>query len=281
MISKNNKTFLIYCVIESLNLKDTKNMEQLKVLQRKVPVLAEAILTATLHDGTIRKEICEIIPHIIRLVNLPYKKYRIPDKKVYQKPSGEKFELFPCFQRIRVRPLYDADKQGKASEEEFCRKETHSHNSLTPGLFTIFCEHQVCLGFSLMQQVESPRTPFDILLERFPQEILDNLTMVYDNCCKFQNYALRREPKRFSRTKCFVDRLHYRSNHVGCSNGYSLDIYKSNTRLNKLNSQMNEQANADLRRLSTQVTYMTPHNVIQHVAIFLALRNMKKKALCI
>ena len=146
-------------------------------------------------------------------------------------------------------------------------------NRYVPGLFTMFCEHGVCLGFQLMRSAESPQTAFDILVRRFrttPRVI------VYDNACKLHVYALKREPRRFQNTRFLVDRLHYRRGHVGCSLGYSMDSYASDEYVSSINSQANEQANASLRRLATQLTYMAPDNVKKHTAVFLALRNMDK-----
>ena len=73
-----------------------------------------------------------------------------------------------------------------------------------------------------------------------------------------------------------VDRLHFKG-HVGCSLGYSMDVYKEDHHVASINSQANEQANACLRRLSTQIAYMLPENVMVHTATFLAIRNRDKK----
>jgi hypothetical protein len=81
---------------------------------------------------------------------------------------------------------------------------------------------------------------------------------------------------RFQNTRFLVDRLHYRKGHVGCSTGYSMDAYTADSKIVQINSQANEQANASLRRLATQLTYMSPANVITHTSVFLALRNMDK-----
>ena len=56
-----------------------------------------------------------------------------------------------------------------------------------------------------------------------------------------------------------------------------MDSYKADPEIACINSQANEQANASLRRLQTQLTYMHIENVIQHTAVFLAIRNMDKK----
>ena len=124
-----------------------------------------------------------------------------------------------------------------------------------------------------MDSVESPRTAFDIMTRRF-----NNVPklVIYDNACKLHLYCLKREPKRFQNTRFLVDRLHYRKGHVGCSLGYSMDSYSADNYIANINSQANEQANASLRRLATQLAYMPPDNVIKHTAIFLSLRNLDK-----
>ena len=142
------------------------------------------------------------------------------------------------------------------------------------GLFTIFCKHSVCLGFQLMPAVESPRTPFDILVRRFGH--IPSI-IIYDNACKLHLFSLKREPVRFKDTQFLVDRLHYRKGHVGCSLGYCMDTYRDSHEINNINSQANEQANSSLRRLATQLAYMLPENVITHTATFLAIRNKDKK----
>lgn len=44
-----------------------------------------------------------------------------------------------------------------------------------------------------------------------------------------------------------------------------------------LNTQINEQANSDLRNLSMQISYMKPVNVMLHLRIFLAERKRRMK----
>ena len=157
----------------------------------------------------------------------------------------------------------------------YCRKVSSGHPVFSPGIFTIFCRHRVCLGFSLMSHSESPKTPFDIFLRRFAP-YLPQLRIFYDNACNLHQYILNREPSRFSETIFLVDRLHYQD-HTSCSEGYSTNSYNCDTSIRHMNTQLNEQANAELRHLSTQIAYMRPENVMVHVKTFLAERNRKVK----
>jgi len=68
---------------------------------------------------------------------------------------------------------------------------------LTPGIFTLFCSHGVCYGFQILEQHESPRHPFKLLLTRFhsmPKYV------VYDNSCKLHQYIINYEPVMFQNT---------------------------------------------------------------------------------
>ena len=72
----------------------------------------------------------------------------------------------------------------------------------------------------------------------------------------------------------FVDRFHWRG-HIGCSKGYCLDSYKSLNSV-RINSQVNEQANAGLQRIKGQLAYMKPENFVFTLSVFLAISNMDK-----
>ena len=56
-----------------------------------------------------------------------------------------------------------------------------------------------------------------------------------------------------------------------------MDTYKADKNVATVNSQANEQANAYLRRLGTQLTYMSVPNVMKHTSVFLAIHNMDKQ----
>ena len=60
---------------------------------------------------------------------------------------------------------------------------------------------------------------------------------------------------------------------MGCSSGYNLDLYS----VHKFtNSQMNEQANAGLQHIKSQLAYMTFDNFVFHLCLFLN-RDVQRK----
>ena len=65
----------------------------------------------------------------------------------------------PAHILCRALPNFAADK-GKSSQGKSCNKFYKNHPGLTPGMFTLFCPHRRCIGFSLMADQEGPSTAF-------------------------------------------------------------------------------------------------------------------------
>ena len=149
----------------------------------------------------------------------------------------------PC----RGRANYAAD-SGRANTNN-CKKTTGRSNTLSPGWFTLFCQHGFAHGFRLMDTPESPKTAFDFLmcyLRKMPRIV------IYDNACNLHNYVLRREPRRFKHTRFLIDRLHAPGHR--CSLGYGMDTSKADDVVLNINS-------------------MSSDIAIQHRRVFLGLRN--------
>jgi hypothetical protein len=225
-------------------------------------------------DGCLANEAGNVIEFILFDILSLFEKCTVPNGERYGPPISSPYEFFPSFPKQLGKSCYSIDATAK-KDEHLCRKLSNSHPVLSPGIFTVFCRHRVCLGFSLMTASESPKTPFELFLTRFTN-YLPQIRIIYDNCCNLHRYALNREPARFSETIFLVDRLHFQD-HSACSLGYSTSTYNCDPSIKSLNTQINEQANADLRNLSKQVSYMKPENVMLHLKIFLAERNRRMK----
>ena len=154
--------------------------------------------------------------------------------------------FFPAFPLTRSLPHFKADKQ-RQTDGPACPKYARVHPLLTPGAFTCFCAHGLCLGFSLMASQEGPRTPFELIYTRFKKgmmlismtrymvaqvsvshtglaavkavSFLQDISLmcmllaapsmvVYDNACNLQRYVLKRTPHYFRHTAFRIDRLH-------------------------------------------------------------------------
>ncbi|MGH0164535.1 UNVERIFIED_CONTAM: hypothetical protein FKN15_047530 [Acipenser sinensis] len=80
--------------------------------------------------------------------------------------------FFPLLPLIRDRGNYKADGERKLEEStQFCRKPTVRHPALIPGIFTLFCVHGVCYGYSVMESAESVNIPFTIMRRRLMEGI--------------------------------------------------------------------------------------------------------------
>ena len=241
----------------------------LDLLKMTAPMLVDILTAEDVNGHSLALLVDDLLKHVEAPFHLPQ-----PEDASYAAASeaNKLLEFFPNRPLLRGAANYKAD-GSKSALVTGCRKDTMHHNTLTPGLFTLFCPHGVCLGFQIMENAESPKTAFDILVRRFDK--MPKL-IIYDNACKLHLYCLKREPMRFRNSRFMVDRLHFRKGHIGCSLGYSMDSYQSDHYVAGINSQANEQANASLRRLATQLTYMPPSNVIKHTSVFLAIRNIDK-----
>ena len=95
-----------------------------------------------------------------------------------------------------------------AEAELFCLKEekrSYSTQKHTAGLFVASCLHAVCYGFHHIVQPEGRKDLLKVLYERFSQEVLDQLHVLYDFNCQAGEYLLNRVPHMFSKTRLFID----------------------------------------------------------------------------
>ena len=214
-------------VQNSINILDTSSHRELSALQAHAPLIADFVCKCPKSPlGKLPQDVCDIVAHIIEKVQQTYA-HPLPQSRCYPSVTSDcdKWSFFPSLPIVRGRGTYAADHSNapQSITEDACRKASYGHPTLTPGIFTVYCPHGVCYGFQAMRSCESPWYPFDIFTFRFhaPPRII-----IYDNACKLHIYCLNREPARYSNTRFFVGRFHWRG-HVGCSKGYCMDSYKT------------------------------------------------------
>ena len=256
----------------TIDLTDSDRRCELEVLHCHAPIMAEFLANVT-KKGHLRIA-SRLIADIISCISRPFENSPVHSEDDYPPPTDSHFAFFPSLPKFHDDATYSANREGdcKKDEKMDCRKESYGHPTLSPGIFTIFCEHGVCYGFELMTSHESPRHPFSIFKTRFKTAAK---CIIYDNACQLHKYCLNREPHFFRGTVFYVDRFHWKC-HIGCSSGYCLDKYRTNFDIAGINSQINEQANAGLKKLQAQLSYMSPSNFIFHVKLFLAIKNKDK-----
>ena len=85
-------------------------------------------------------------------------------------------------------PKFQVD-VSRRCKTSICHKKKKGHHSLSPGILTTYCPHGISYGFEVLQDVESPKIPFEMMMSRFlepPRYI------IYDNACNLHEYVLNR-----------------------------------------------------------------------------------------
>jgi hypothetical protein len=72
------------------------------------------------------------------------------------------------FRRPLRRYAADAESKKANAEESPCYREGQSGRQLLPGLLTVFCEHEVCHGYTVLTEPESERHVFQLTYCRMP-----------------------------------------------------------------------------------------------------------------
>ena len=125
-----------------------------------------------------------------------------------------------------------------------------------------------------MKNGESPALFAKTLFKRMPKRVkAERRVFVYDNCCNFHKFTLRRYPWRSRRWTFVIDRHHYK-NHKLCSSAYNMDSYKW---LDGVNSQVCEQRNNQLRKMAKSLAHMTFKNYLRNLTLFFSYTNLKIK----
>ncbi|KAI8516330.1 hypothetical protein Bbelb_049110 [Branchiostoma belcheri] len=271
-------------VANRLAIFDSVNAAHLQKLRSDAPILADFLYEVYKAEGNrIPEDVSALVNDIMERVSLPFKNRH--NNTVYPPPEEEDtfggYSFFPTLPLVRGQATYAKDAQRRTrprrcrDPSQRCNKMYGGHPSLSPGIFTLYCQHGVCYGFTILKSHESPRHPFEILIGRFNRA---PRVIVYDNACRLHQYCLNREPAFFMNTLFCVDRLHW-INHTGCSDGYCMDSYGQHGTIDvqQINSQINEQANAGLKRIKAQLAYMTQSKFLFNAALFLAFKNIDKQ----
>ena len=86
-------------------------------------------------------------------------------------------------------PLYEHDDHDTNGH---CRKTFSSHQTLSPGMIMMNCQHQICYGFQILRQRESTIGILNLLLTHFK---IQPRIIIYDNACNLQKTCVIRYVK--------------------------------------------------------------------------------------
>lgn len=173
--------------------------------------------------------------------------------------------------QLRHRPAFDIDKKGseETGTKAGCRKRFNGGGGKTGGIFTVFCEHGVCLAAMMMPNAEGRNELFSWMvkyLEKPPDVV------VYDYACALHEYCINRMPNFFKDTIFLVDRLHW-FNHKSCCSSYSINAYEW---LSNVNSVICEQNNSALGRIERTLSRAAQGSFMLLIRRFMYDWNSKK-----
>jgi hypothetical protein len=156
-------------------------------------------------------------------------------------------------------------------EAEACSKDYHDAASCAPGVVLFYCvHHEVCIGFVVLDQAESPRMVYEVLMTRFRN--LPEL-VIYDNGCNLHEYILNRLPRMASGLQVMVDGFHFQS-HVNCAPTY--DTHKHPALTRNLNTSLFEQRNSLLARLKANAPLFLARTFFSFLRFAVGLRNIQR-----
>ena len=121
-----------------------------------------------------------------------------------------------------------------------------------------------------MENHESPETPFALFYQRVG---VAPYVCIYDNGCHFDAFCRAREPFFFKHMQVYVDHLHW-PNHRGCGPCYNSSKFDI---LDSINTQAAEQCNKTIRRIQSQVSYMSVEIFMLYTRYYLARVNSTRR----
>ena len=127
----------VFAILRKLAHEDQLTAAEQKTLQHNVPVVFQLMASV---NWEIPEYLPEILFRLIEVAKTPFSKgtcHRLPQATGQDRSPGT---YFPSLPSLCERGQYILDSKIKSSEE-VCKKAFTLHPSLTPGLFTLSCQH--------------------------------------------------------------------------------------------------------------------------------------------
>ena len=241
---------IIDCIKNILEAENTKKLQNLSCLPTDVSAILRNMIRLRFNFDKLSQKVA--VP-------------RISPKSDFVPPLADVFPSYPIHTKENI---YKADKKPETSETDECEKDFQSSNSMSGGIGTVSCNHKITKGFRAIRKGGSPVIFCHSLLRRIPGKVqAHKRVVVYDFACRMHKTCLRRYPYRIRRFQFVIDRYH-QSNHTYCSQAYKISKYPD---MNHVNTQIAEQLNNSLRKLSTVVAYSNFQTYLKIIEISLQL----------
>jgi hypothetical protein len=259
----------------------------LEIYVNRFPVLMTCIKQIVMEENSSRMEniphlpndVATIIKNMIKLrfeFDKKSHKTAVPRTSPHSAFVPPVADYFPSYPVHTMENVYRADKKPDTTGSDDCEKNFASATSISGGIGTVSCNHKITKGFRAIKKGESPTLFCHSLLRRLPEKVkAHKRVVIYDFACKMHKTCLRRYPYRIRRFQFVIDR-HHQSNHKACSQAYNISNYPE---MSHVNTQIAEQLNNSLRKLSTVVAYSNFQTYLRIIQIFITVKNMKIKGM--
>ena len=262
----------------------------LEVFTNRFPVLVdcmkEILQTEVLHAETsvtlkrnifLPHDVSDILKNLIKLrfdFDKLSRKVAVPRTSPNSEFEPPLADFFPAYPIHTMENIYKADSKVDNAEKADCDKNFDSASTISGGIGTVSCNHKVTKGFRAIQKGESPLLFCNSLFRRLPQKVkAHKRVVIYDFACKLHKVCLRRYPYRIRRFQFVIDRYH-QTNHTACSESYNISKYPE---MAHVNTQIAEQLNNSLRKLSTVVAYSNFKTYLRIIQVFITVKNLQIK----
>lgn len=195
-------------------------------------------------------------------------------------PQGDWKKTGTCYghpairrRRIYAKLRHDTQRLDRDAEQMGdCNKfyKTYSKNSLTGGIFVLWCRHSICLGFHSIPVAEGRNDVFSAVYTRFP---VAPKIIVYDFACQLAPYCLVREAKYFRHTRFLIDELHAHD-HTRCGRAcFASNTMRFDDQVRAANTSAAECGNKGMKRIRKSVSFMTYEHAVIFTKVFLDIWN--------
>ena len=141
----------------NIDITESVQSQTLTKMQMKAHILSRFITNFDVYPSEVGAVLLEFIETIVS----PLTTVQPPETAAFLlNVNHEVYNLnvFSSLNQVYGLPHFKADsflhRENRADTENSCRKKAKGHPSLSPGIFTLYCPHQVCYGFSVMRALE-------------------------------------------------------------------------------------------------------------------------------
>ena len=271
---------------QNLELRSARNLQKQKCVAKEMPALWPN-LVAILNLENVNFLPDDVANIVLKLISIRRDTFdnaaerTQEDYIAWENPEEEHAtQFYPNWRLWRYPKKYLV---GNTPDCDFCVKDFNKHRDFSFGIFSAgcACPLNITYGFEIMLCRESAHNLFRLLMCR-DVDLHELDGVIFDFACGLDQYILNREPREFEYLRCLVDGAHWQGQkklkkpdksgiggHIGCSEGYTFNLYKQHLPYAQPNSQGREQMHSRLQKLCPSLKQMDYADFMAFAKFFL------------